>query len=43
MVRVSSPDKVLFREQGWTKVDVATHYVMCGEGAVRGCGIGQPR
>ncbi len=36
VVRVSSPDKVLFREQGWTKVDVATHYVMCGEGAVRG-------
>lgn len=35
-VRVSSPDKVLFPEQGWTKADVVGHYLMCAEGAVRG-------
>jgi len=35
-VRISSPDKVVFPEQGWTKLDVAEHFVMCGEGALRG-------
>jgi DNA ligase D-like protein (predicted polymerase) len=35
-VRVSSPDKVLFPETGWTKLDVVDHYVTCAEGAVRG-------
>ncbi|MBU1227947.1 MAG: ATP-dependent DNA ligase [Actinobacteria bacterium] len=35
-VRLSSPDKVLFPATGWTKVDVAEHYLMCAEGAVRG-------
>jgi len=35
-VRVSSPDKVVFPEQGWTKLDVVEHYLMCAEGAVRG-------
>ncbi|MCB2223452.1 MAG: ATP-dependent DNA ligase [Actinobacteria bacterium] len=35
-VRLSSPDKVLFPERGWTKLDVARHYLGCAEGAVRG-------
>lgn len=35
-VRVSSPDKILFPEQGWTKLDVVEHYLLCAQGAVRG-------
>ena len=35
-VRISSPDKVVFPEQGWTKLDVAEHFLMCGDGALRG-------
>jgi len=35
-VRISSPDKVVFPDQGWTKLDVVEHFVMCGEGALRG-------
>lgn len=35
-VRLSSPDKVLFPDGGWTKLGVAHHYVRCAEGAVRG-------
>jgi len=35
-IRLSSPDKVLFPAHGWTKLDVAEHYMMCAEGAVRG-------
>lgn len=35
-VRISSPDKVVFPERGWTKLDVAEHFVMCGEGALLG-------
>jgi DNA ligase D-like protein (predicted polymerase) len=35
-LRLSSPDKVLFDEQGWTKADVAQHYATCAEGALRG-------
>ena len=35
-VRVSSPDKVVFPEQGWTKLDVVNHFMMCSEGALRG-------
>lgn len=35
-VRVSSPDKVVFPATGWTKLDVAEHFAMCGEGALRG-------
>jgi len=35
-VRVSSPDKVVFPVQGWTKLDVAEHFAMCGPGALRG-------
>lgn len=35
-VRISSPDKVVFPDKGWTKLDVAEHFAMCGEGALRG-------
>jgi len=35
-VRVTSPDKVLFPEQGWTKLDVVEHFLMCAPGALRG-------
>ena len=35
-VRLSSPDKVLFPDRGWTKLDVARHYLGCAEGVVRG-------
>ncbi|KAA3638514.1 MAG: hypothetical protein DWP92_06005, partial [Armatimonadetes bacterium] len=35
-VRISSPDKKVFPEQGWTKLEVAQHFAMCGEGALRG-------
>ncbi len=35
-IRISSPDKVLFPEQGWTKLDVVEHFVMCAPGALRG-------
>ena len=34
-VRISSPDKVVFPDKGWTKLDVAEHFAMCGEGAIR--------
>ncbi|MCZ7531910.1 MAG: ATP-dependent DNA ligase [Acidimicrobiia bacterium] len=35
-VRISSPDKVVFPDEGWTKLEIAQHYVMCGDGALRG-------
>jgi bifunctional non-homologous end joining protein LigD len=35
-VRVSSPGKILFPEQGWTKLDVVRHYLSCADGALRG-------
>jgi bifunctional non-homologous end joining protein LigD len=35
-VRISSPSKVLFPEQGWTKLDLVTHVLTCWEGALRG-------
>ncbi len=35
-VRISSPDKIVFPDQGWTKLAVAEHFAMCGEGALRG-------
>lgn len=34
-VRVSSPGKLLFPRQGWSKLDVVQHYLHCGEGALR--------
>jgi bifunctional non-homologous end joining protein LigD len=35
-VRLTSPDKVLFPDTGWTKLDVVEHYLLCGDAAVRG-------
>ena len=35
-IRITSPDKVLFPEQGWTKLNVVEHFVMCAAGALRG-------
>ena len=35
-VRLSHPEKLLFPDQGWTKLDVAEHYLLCAEGALRG-------
>lgn len=35
-VRVSSPDRVVFPDRGWTKMDVAEHFALVCEGALRG-------
>jgi bifunctional non-homologous end joining protein LigD len=35
-VRISSPGKLMFPAQGWTKLDLVEHYVRCHEGALRG-------
>ena len=35
-IRITSPDKVMFPEQGWTKLHVVEHYLMCASGALRG-------
>lgn len=35
-VRISSPDRVVFEDRGWTKLDVVEHLVRCAPGALRG-------
>jgi DNA ligase D-like protein (predicted polymerase) len=35
-VKISSPDRVVFPDQGWTKLDVVKHFVGVAEGAARG-------
>ena len=40
-VSVSNPDKVLFPEKGYTKLDLARYYIAVAEGALRGAG-GRP-
>ncbi len=35
-VRISSPGRVVFPKQGWTKLDVVEHFVGCADGALRG-------
>ncbi|MGA8040591.1 MAG: DNA primase small subunit domain-containing protein [Acidimicrobiia bacterium] len=35
-VRISSPGRVVFPEQGWTKLDVVEHFLIVAEGAARG-------
>ena len=35
-VRISSPAKVMFPDQGWTKLDLVEHYMRCWPGALRG-------
>ncbi len=36
VVRISSPDRVVFPDRGWTKLDVANHFVLVAPGAARG-------
>src|SRR5690554_6631469 len=40
-VRVSSPDRVVFPKQGWTKLDVVDQFLAVSEGALRGI-FGRP-
>jgi len=40
-VRISHPDKVVFRDPGLTKLDLAQYYIAVAEGALRGAG-GRP-
>lgn len=35
-IRISSPDRIVFPERGWTKLDIVNHFVSVGEGAARG-------
>jgi DNA primase len=35
-IRISSPDRVIFPDQGWTKLDVVNHLALVAEGAARG-------
>lgn len=35
-VRITSPGKIMFPDQGWTKLDVVEHYLTCVSGALRG-------
>ena len=35
-VRISSPERVVFPDQGWTKLDVANHFARVAPGAIRG-------
>jgi bifunctional non-homologous end joining protein LigD len=35
-IRISSPGRVVFPEQGWTKMDVVQHFLTVAEGASRG-------
>ena len=35
-VRISSPGKVMFPDQGWTKLDLVEHFLTCWPGALRG-------
>ena len=32
-VRISSPDRIVFPDRGWTKLDVANHFALVAEGA----------
>jgi DNA ligase D-like protein (predicted polymerase) len=35
-IEITSPERVIFPEQGWTKLDVANHFARVAEGALRG-------
>jgi bifunctional non-homologous end joining protein LigD len=37
-VSISNPDKVLFPNPGYTKLDLARYYLAVAEGALRGAG-----
>lgn len=34
-IKVSSPDRIVFPDRGWTKLDVVDHYLVCATGALR--------
>src|SRR5829696_8569876 len=40
-VTITNPNKILFREAGYTKLDLVTYYLAVAEGALRGAG-GRP-
>ena len=40
--RISSPDKILFPDQGWTKLDVAEHFLLTGRARCEGCTAARP-
>jgi bifunctional non-homologous end joining protein LigD len=40
-VRITSPSKLMFPDQGWTKLDLVHHFVACCDGALRGV-FGRP-
>ena len=40
-ITVTSPDKVMFPRQGWTKLDLVEHYATCVDGALAGV-FGRP-
>ncbi len=40
-ITITSPDKVMFPAQGWTKHDVVEHYLTCVDGALAGV-FGRP-
>jgi DNA ligase D-like protein (predicted polymerase) len=40
-ISVTSPGKVMFPKQGWTKLDVVEHYLTCVDGALAGV-FGRP-
>ena len=40
-VRISSPDRIVFPERGWTKLDVVNHFVTVADGAIGGI-LGRP-
>jgi DNA ligase D-like protein (predicted polymerase) len=40
-ITVSHPEKVMFPDQGWTKLDLVEHYVACIDGALAGV-FGRP-
>lgn len=35
-IRISSPDRVVFPDRGWKKLDVIEHFLACAPGALRG-------
>lgn len=40
-IRISSPDRIVFPERGWTKLDVANHFAVVADGALNGV-FGRP-
>ena len=42
-IRISSPGRIIFPEQGWTKLDVANHFAMVVRRALSGVSSAGPR